>query len=327
VTRDQPVSTNSGLKGLRVAAAAGLIPVLVAGVVGVSASAAPATVPVLGGVNVFVGSVSASVLVEVPHPVQLVDGGGMSPDAVDRGSGRYSGYILDPVDTRMPNTWVEDIWINMCRTAGCRAPEGPVPAGCLCETSVGSVEHMTLPAGRYRLILVADGAPVRVVLKLAGLTGRATFHPTGPARVRIVVPTPTQSYPAASPLLFAAGATHTFGARSGYIAMAVWKDELTMHEPNTISFTAQKGQPPSYLPLMPPYQAVFGQPSGTYANGEQATVVPGVPGVPVWRNAAYYYGGVFVPGENVAGLWSFGVSDDTVGPVLDAGATILWVDR
>ncbi len=126
--------------------------------------------PVLTSVTKIVGSRTASVSVRLPHDATLTfPRHGPSPDATITGSGRYAGVVL------VSEEWEggllhEDVFIanrwGFCEQRG-SDPEKDVLYNYrgLTRNRAGDA---VLPAGTYRLHVLADGAPVEVTLRLHG---------------------------------------------------------------------------------------------------------------------------------------------------------------
>lgn len=156
----------------RVAAAfAGLL--LLLSVVGSgSASAATPTLTVSG-------SRSGSAVIELARPTVVShDGTADSPQIEVSGGGRLAGVVLSRIGA--PAASLVAVNFNLCGTPGCQGvpfeyvvgdPVSPLPSG------GGRVQ---LPAGRYRVTLLADGAEVTVRLALPGLARSVAVRATGP---------------------------------------------------------------------------------------------------------------------------------------------------
>jgi hypothetical protein len=161
---------------------------------GVLLSAAPTTganaaTPVrLAGTTVITGSRSASVPVVLTRAgtVRIDDFTGQSDNVTVTGNGRVAGFDLRADNGTAAPPHLFAALTNGCYAARCAAREHVVNTFADRFAAVnagGSVKVYTLPAGRYHLLLVADGVPVTIRLRLGGLAGSATVRPTGAAAV------------------------------------------------------------------------------------------------------------------------------------------------
>ena len=120
------------------------------------------------------------------------------------GGGRLAGFLLieaperkDYANRRMffafrPPT---------CWERGCDGRTGQIGS-----IGVGkSPDGWRLPAGNWRLYLIADGAPVRLKLRLTGLSGRARFYPEGRSRAAGIDAVPVQHDPGGTGNVYSAG--------------------------------------------------------------------------------------------------------------------------
>jgi hypothetical protein len=156
-------------------------------------SAAPAVAhaaatPRLARMTTITGSRSTSTAVVLPHGATVrVDRPTAHSDNVTvTGNGRVAGFDLRSENGSATPPHLFGVLTNGCYTARCTQREhivSTVAAG-FASKPVGSLTQYTLPAGRYRLILIADGAPVTVRLRLDGLTGSATIRPAATASVK-----------------------------------------------------------------------------------------------------------------------------------------------
>jgi hypothetical protein len=152
----------------------------------VPAQAAPAPAPALAGTTVVTGSAMVAMTVRLPSPVTVdlhaIGGAGSRNDIEIAGNGRMVGLVLSQGGTlhRAPD---REIWMtrdNICMRRGCQATgDGigyfAVAFGTSTQPADGTYR---IPAGTYRLALLADGAPVTVTLRLHGLPGATTLRPT-----------------------------------------------------------------------------------------------------------------------------------------------------
>jgi hypothetical protein len=146
---------------------------------GAAHAAAPAR---LAGTTVVTGSRAASMTVVLPRAatVRIATLTAHSDNVAVTGNGRVAGLDLRREDGGPTAPHLFAALTNGCYAPRCAAREHIVttfadrfpssPAG-------GDLTRYTLPAGRYRLVLIADGVPVTVRLRLDGLGGTSTLRP------------------------------------------------------------------------------------------------------------------------------------------------------
>lgn len=154
-------------------------------------TAAPAP-PALAGTITVTGSRTASVPVRLTKPL-AVDREALRKTVRTTGAGRAVGFLLvqegpDPI-------YVGGIQLSYCDKPGCmdKQPLNILPT----RAEQDDKGRMVLPAGNYRLHVIADGKPTRTTFRLPGLAGAQTMRPTKPAGPGIVRPTVTQNVQAA----------------------------------------------------------------------------------------------------------------------------------
>lgn len=139
------------------------------------AGAAP-KIAVLRGRTVAVADSTSFTTVRVPRAIDIKDGWTIT----SHGRGRIRGFVLTQVGENILETpTYAMVFPGYCTTAGCGEPE---------EQGGGSgfltgTEDWDLPAGTYRMYVIADSAPVRIELGIAGYSGRTTIPVTEPAAV------------------------------------------------------------------------------------------------------------------------------------------------
>lgn len=175
--RSRPSGTRSALATAVLAALASV------GAVALGPAPAQGAVSTLMTVS---GSRSAQAVVQLPTAARLsVDASRTSEQVVVSGSGPLVGVVLEQLDSAEPVTLMA-FSASSCDDRGCATEEGfeyvsstrpmPTPEG---------VESVLLPAGRYRVVLVADGAPVTVRLELDGLQGPLEVQPRDATAVTV----------------------------------------------------------------------------------------------------------------------------------------------
>lgn len=189
-------------------------------VVGATAPApartAPA-LPTLAGVTTLSGTHSGYVRVKVPVRSKLnlhydlTRSSGPNEAIAISGNGRFIGFALVPEDSgRFPSDARVAGTFNRCRSRGC-PPSEPL------QYTKGSSD---VPAGIYRLYLVADGAPVTVTFRLDGPSGSTKLTPQHPLRIPMASPKPIFAEPAHRGY-FSGGATYRLASPS-WMASALW---------------------------------------------------------------------------------------------------------
>jgi hypothetical protein len=165
--------------------------------------------PDLKGVSTIVGSRPSVMRVNIPDRLVLPLDDAVA-DLIDiKGEGRATGFVLlSAADSSTGSfSMYGGVVMSGCEKAACKAPR---------EERAGSIVYagrtdkdetqVELPAGPYDLYLIADGAPVRVRLRIPGLGGRATYKPT--TEVSKFVTTPDEVVQESS-----TGATYSAGSR------------------------------------------------------------------------------------------------------------------
>ncbi|MBI4729532.1 MAG: hypothetical protein HY775_08545 [Acidobacteria bacterium] len=124
--------------------------------------------------------------VRIPAPSTVSNEPEGNLDISIEGSGRFKGLVL--VQDVPPDDQTILVAVRVPEDALCGAtycPATPLVAteawGPGAELVVG--EQLPLPAGTYRLYVMAEGGPVSITLRLHGLTGSTSLRPTKPARL------------------------------------------------------------------------------------------------------------------------------------------------
>jgi hypothetical protein len=154
-----------------------------------------AAAPIMAGLTYLTGSVSGYADVVVPPGAGLsfeltrdasgVDGIHALADV--EGEGRLVGFALESRD-QSPDGRLDAIAVRLPETVDGLHSVGfasaPTPGGQgLDEDRVFcNVERCSVPAGDYRLYLIADNSPVTVAIRLDGLTGTQALTPTSTVR-------------------------------------------------------------------------------------------------------------------------------------------------
>lgn len=158
-----------------------------------AATGAGAGAASLAGVETVVATRSSyqPVLLSAPATVDIesswtsADGSDPNKDLVVKGRGRVIGFVLTQMSSSSPPTsnapTLIGLQVGLCDSPGC-APQAPPLFGVLAYGDRVRLDangsHATLPAGRYGLYALTDGAPVDVQLRLHGLQGSSLLTPT-----------------------------------------------------------------------------------------------------------------------------------------------------
>jgi hypothetical protein len=171
----------------------------------------------LAGTTVIAVSRPAYIDVRLPRQVALRTPFDDSPDIAVSGGAALAAFVLTGTDARTR---------SMTLTGGASTVEGSTerflfPAGTLAGGGGGHFEDWktfsnttTLPAGRYRLYVVATG-PATITLRLPGLAGRTRLAPSRAAAARVEAPDREVTVADASNNVYAA-ATNVEMARRGF---------------------------------------------------------------------------------------------------------------
>lgn len=172
----------------------------------------------LSGVNVISVTASGSVVVLLPDEVDA-----KSISVSMKGKGRVLGFLLQQIKEAPPpeRARLFGFTANRCLREGCRAhPLGRVERGL-------SYTSEFLPAGKYRLDLLADGSKATYRIEIPGMTGssRLSASESSSSKIQTFVPS---LYNSPDESVFAAGSFNEdaeFAQGVGYMAMWVKVDE------------------------------------------------------------------------------------------------------
>ena len=141
----------------------------------------------LGGVNVISGDHIVGMPVHIPRPTS-VEGDPFSNDNVSySGAGRVVGLVLVEEGGKLSKAseLISVRW-SFCGKPGCKPNREDVTE--ISTSSDWGGKRWRLPAGDYRLYLIADGAPVEVTLRLDGLAGSTSLRPSDHVGGEIAAP-------------------------------------------------------------------------------------------------------------------------------------------
>lgn len=163
-----------------------------------------------GTTTVRTGPSSSAVTVQLPKDMYVA-----SIDVEMRGRGRILGFALRELD-REEGAVLYGFISNRCIEERCTAP----PTGRI-ERGLGYTDE-TLPAGRYRMDLLADGSPTSYVFRFPGLSGRTKLAPSRPSDATIRTGVPSV-YNSSDETIYAAGAYEDRAQfAQGVAYMAMW---------------------------------------------------------------------------------------------------------
>lgn len=172
-----------------------LAALVAAALVAPAAARSPLERVTLGGVNVVSGERLTGMPVHIPRPTSIEADPFSNDDVSYSGPGRIVGLALveEGVPLRKAHEVVSVRW-SFCGKPGCR-PD-PSDDTEITTSSDFRGKRWEIPAGDYMLYLIADGAPVEVTLRLAGLAGTTSLRPAILTAGAISAPTATVPDPA-----------------------------------------------------------------------------------------------------------------------------------
>jgi hypothetical protein len=275
------------------------------------AAAPPRT---LSGVNEVEGSPTAAMAVRLPRAIQVDSLRDLVPV---QGRGRLTAVLLKR-DGGFNEPMLRSVRLGFCGKPGC-TPAAFYDVSTIYTPRSGIGFKGVLPAGRYRLYIVTDGAPVRYRLLLPGLSGTSTLRPQESTVGSVVETRPTMSLPEAAPLLFSGGSSHHFGKQGGFNATLVWKTLLAPAVPSAAAVCIYDGVPAP------------GDPSPAFQ-------FPNCPnGIPPWLTGTHDSGSLPTGNRSLSfnyedrplpqnHTFSLGGYHNTVDPALEAHSQQLWLD-
>lgn len=175
--------------------ALGCAALVAGGVVTPAAAWTPLVRVELGRVNVISGDAIAGMEVRIPRPATIEADPFSNRNVSYDGPGRIVGIVLVEEGAPVNRAFqVVSVQWTFCGEPGCKGK--PYDRTEITTTSRwGPGKRWKIPAGDYRLYLVADGAPVDVTLRLDGLDGETALRPSGAVAGRIAAPTATVPAP------------------------------------------------------------------------------------------------------------------------------------
>lgn len=193
-----------------------------------AAAARPAAVALAGSVTVS-GSESYVRDVVLPRATTFQEETWHETWRITASRGRFAGFVLRRVGAEAEGSMFA-MTRGYCLTRACVRPAWVAESGngCLCGFTGRRLGESTLPAGRYRLHLVADGAPVTVSLRFPGLSGAVSIRRGTPYRPVIETPEPAVADPPISPQArmganrYSAGSTRA-ARHGGLYYLLAWK--------------------------------------------------------------------------------------------------------
>jgi hypothetical protein len=286
------------------------------------ATAAPAPLT-LGGTVTMTASAPYARAVVLPRDVTVH----WSDWTISTTGGRYAGFVLR-ADGRGARPLASGLRPGDCATRGCRRPAWSgtftwdFVYGAGAQPGDGP-DAGTLPAGRYHLYLVTDGAPVTVRLRLPGLRGSTSVTGGSPAAVTVQSPAAATYDPPATGTRYSAGVVHQPRSGDGYVILSGWKILTAPKSATQVGYCSADGTttPSSTLG---PYQYGCASPASFGASGEWLTGRKAGPGGLVDEGVTTttflgMYGGAAKP-------FTFGNFLNSPVPATEAHTTVVWVD-
>jgi hypothetical protein len=229
-----------------------------------------------------------------------------------KGSGRITGVVIAQEGVNADTgAVVYAFHINGCWTAGCRTAGDDLvfpqwmSGGFRTTTNVANDDGsrtITVPAGAYKAYLVTDGAPLTASVAFSGATGRGRLTRSGPADATVTTAySALADQPAATQLLYSAGATATISSSLG-IMVGAMEARSTMHAStaNGVCYYLD-GRPPGGL-FAP--GCVGGAPSGLIVLNGVTPMHQGWEHVILTRMPGAWTQGVFLDGAHVPSAMS-----------------------
>ncbi|HVF06008.1 MAG TPA: hypothetical protein VNA20_14295 [Frankiaceae bacterium] len=324
---------------MRTRLVAGIASLLVVGAMP-SAGASPSrpAAVVLRGPVTLTGSDSYVRDVVLPRAVTFQEQTWNTTWSITASRGRFAGYVLRRVGTDDDQVAFA-LKRGYCLSRACVHPSWvPFANGCVCGGRTPSSAVRVLPAGRYRLHLIADGAPVTVKITFPGLTGRSTTFRSG-VRHRPVIDTPPPAVldpPIAPPTgmggnRYSAGATHT-APNGGIFFLVAWKyfDVSPPKSANHIGGCMSHGPPVPGPAGLYQYPCDVGSVGTLFVGGQVATGPNAGPmgTLPQYATGFEWFGpvGDARPGVIYKGTTSLGAYVNSHSPATEVHTQILWLD-
>jgi len=194
-----------------------ILALLTAGLYAPSTPATARRLPVAAGITQLHGDATSWMRVRLPQPVTVSTKPFDNPLVTVLDGGDIAGVVLKQ-DVPFGGIEVVGMRADLCPQPRC-AGEALATTHVVDPAAERHRRRVTLPAGKYLLYLITNGAPTQVRLKLPGLPGQASFAPTVPARVAFGEPETTSPAPA-GPYVYSAEATHNIdGAGISFLAL------------------------------------------------------------------------------------------------------------
>lgn len=258
------------------------------------------------------GSKSAETRIKIPGGSTFSSNGSFESDQVAiTGGGRVAGVVLERLG-RGPEAVLVALNYNACGTKGCK----PVAVFQFVDgTSSGPPSHtgdkqIVLPAGTYRVVLVADGAPVKVRLDVAGLVESVTVQPGRESGTTFHKITDVTKTPVPAGFTYSGGRTYPATSGGAFVGF----QELYRTNPGAaavIGTCVIFGEAPPANAYAP------GCPTGDRTSDRQQLIgVSSAPGVT--ESLTVGYGATGVLKDQVTSIGSYLV---TAVPVLDSNVT------
>lgn len=268
----------------------------------VSAAVAGDASTQLRGVNTFVGNEAGSMTVTLPRTASVDASDGVRVEGV----GRFAGLVLVRDQPGRDKVTLLAGTARMCSGAACQGE--PLPR-IFNASGVPHKSEARLPAGTYRVILIADSTPVKVVLSLDGLTGSRVLRPQTRASVNII--DAADALPAEGPGVATASTTRDVRENGLLVAVDWWE---TDHSLATLrGYCLYEGPPSPTWSFSPACSRTGASEAGT---SQRLQLPPGGPG---------YASGTHVR-TLPSGSWTFGSYVYSPEVPTGHGATHVWVD-
>jgi hypothetical protein len=216
-----------------------------------------AHLPRLRAVTKFVGRHPGSTTVYLPKDVDVTaDGGGgvdKQPPYDFRGNGRVIAFLLTQTDADTPlgdgASLLAWSW-GRCSKKACKARGFLINSAATFGPLEERDDKVYLPSGKYKVFYIADGARTSFRLELAGLRGKARFHPRGPVTSELKTIT-SESTTADSTHSYWGGRSTNFSGK-GLSLLGFWMVGEEDAVQGEAGYCVYEEKPEEAMPYMPP---------------------------------------------------------------------------
>lgn len=285
---------------------------LIAGLLIVPAQAVSpsAPVPVLGAQNEVSGSRTTSQVVRLERSL-AVDVRSFARNMKIVGGGRVRGVILTPQgDGDGERIFLSGLSLSFCGKPGCvdKEPQVSAPTRAFRDEQGRAL----LPAGTYRLYLIADTKPVRVTFSLPGQRGSLRLQPRQPEAHGALTPTVLREVEAqGNHVSYSSGTSLETVSPDNFVMYGIRVTRSRQWVQGLFAICLHHGNPPVDALAFQPGCAEADE---NYGIGD-GLINPYLPGFPEFDRTYIGLSVIAKPGKNAFGgyLTKVGVADDVGG--------------